>query len=264
MSTPFLAGRVTLVTGSTSGMGLAIATRLAESGATVAVHGLGTPQVIDAALAQVTAAGRAPIKYFPGDLTNVDEVEKLVDDVQSSFGPIDILVNNAGVQHVSPIGTFPIERWHALIATNLTAAFITIRRVVDGMRERGWGRIVNIASVNGLIGVANKAAYCASKHGLVGLTKVVAMETATSPVTCNAICPGWVLTPLVEKQIELRATQSGLDYESAKRALLTAKQPSQEFVTTQQVAGLVAFLCTSDADQVRGVAWNIDGGYVAT
>lgn len=264
MSTSFLRGRVALVTGSTSGIGLAIARRLSQLGATVAIHGRDSTQAIEHACASIPVDSAARVQYFSADLAHASEVDALIDKVQSALGPIDILVNNAGMQYVSPIGEFSVECWQTLLAVNLTAAFLTTRRVVDAMRARGWGRIINMSSVSGLIGAPNKSAYAASKHGLIGLTKVVAMETATSAVTCNAICPGWVLTPLVEQQIRDRAEQSGQDFESAKKALVAGKQPSGEFVTPEQVAGVVAFLCSADADQVRGAAWNIDGGYLAT
>lgn len=258
-----LKGRVALVTGSTLGLGLAIACRLAQSGAIIAMHGLGDDSTISAARDQISHYTTDPVQYFRGDLSDAAQVDMLISCVESALGPIDILINNAGMQYVAPIEEFPVDQWMKLIAVNLTAAFLTTRLVVNGMRQRGWGRIVNVSSVSGLIGVANKSAYAASKHGLIGLTKVVAMETATSGVTCNAVCPGWVLTPLVETQIRARAEKNGCDFETEKKALVSEKQPSQEFVTPEQVAGVVAFLCSPDADQVRGATWNIDGGYVA-
>jgi 3-hydroxybutyrate dehydrogenase len=179
------------------------------------------------------------------------------------MGGVDILVNNAGIQHVAPIDEFPVERWDAVIAINLTSAFHTVRLALPGMKARGWGRIVNVASVHGLVASVNKSAYIAAKHGLVGLTKTVALETAATGITCNAICPGWVLTPLVQKQVDARAAADGVDGEEAKRRLLAEKQPSLQFTTTAQLGELAVFLCSAAADNIRGVAWQVDGGWTA-
>ncbi|MGB7481393.1 MAG: 3-hydroxybutyrate dehydrogenase, partial [Burkholderiaceae bacterium] len=179
------------------------------------------------------------------------------------FGAVDVLVNNAGIQHVANIEDFPPEKWDAIIAINLTSAFHTTRLALPQMKARNWGRIINIASAHGLVGSAQKSAYVAAKHGIVGLTKVTALETAPTGVTCNAICPGWVLTPLVQKQVDARAAQAGLSNDEAKKSLLAEKQPSGEFVTPEQLGGLAVFLCSAAASQVRGVAWNVDGGWVA-
>ncbi|MCY1406686.1 D-beta-hydroxybutyrate dehydrogenase [compost metagenome] len=181
---------------------------------------------------------------------------------EREFGGVDILVNNAGIQHVAPVEQFPVERWDAIIAINLSAVFHSTRLALPGMRERGWGRIVNIASVHGQVGSVGKAAYVAAKHGVIGLTKVVGLETATSNITCNAICPGWVLTPLVQKQIDDRAA-SGIDPQQAQHDLLAEKQPSRAFVTPAHLGELVLFLCSEAGSQVRGAAWNIDGGWLA-
>ena len=182
---------------------------------------------------------------------------------EESFGAVDVLVNNAGIQHVSPVHDFPVEQWDDVIAVNLSSVFHTIRAALPAMKARGWGRIVNVASAHGLVASPDKAAYVSAKHGVLGLTKTVALETATTGVTCNAICPGWVLTPLVEAQIHARAERDGISFDTAKAALVGEKQPSREFVTTADIGALTVFLCSDAAAQVRGAAWNIDGGWCA-
>lgn len=226
------------------------------------LNGFGTPEQIDAAKAAVAAFG-VKVGYHGADLSKPEEVQALVSATEAQLGSVDILVNNAGIQHVSPVESFDVARWDAVIAINLSAAFHTTRLTLPGMKARNWGRIVNIASAHGLVASANKSAYVAAKHGIVGLTKVVALETATTGVTCNAVCPGWVLTPLVQAQVDARAQREGVSVEQAKIGLLSEKQPSQEFVTPEQLGGLVVFLCSEDASQVRGAAWNMDGGWVA-
>jgi 3-hydroxybutyrate dehydrogenase len=196
-------------------------------------------------------------------MSKPSQIEDMVRAAESRFGRIDVLVNNAGIQHVAPVEEFPPERWDAVIAVNLSSAFHTIRMALPKMRRAGWGRIINIASVHGLVASAHKSAYVAAKHGLVGLTKAVALETATTGVTCNAICPGWVLTPLVQKQIDARAARDDLDNDAARRSLVGEKQPSMDFVTTEQLGAMAVFLCSPAADQVRGAAYNIDGGWAA-
>lgn len=258
-----LKGKIALVTGSTSGIGLSIARRLAADGATICVHGLGDPEQIAAVEAAVSSEGQGEARHFSADLTDAQAVDRLVSQVERDVGGIDILVNCAGIQHVAPVTEFPLERWNAVIAVNLTAPFLTIQRTLPSMLARNWGRIVNIASVSGYVGVPNKAAYAASKHGLLGLTKVISSETARTAVTCNAVCPGWVLTPLVERQIEAKATEAGVDVATAATNLVSASHPSGRFVQPDHVAGLVSFLCSPDADEVRGVGWNIDGGRLA-
>lgn len=253
-----LKGKTALVTGSTSGIGLGIALTLAKAGANVVLNGFGD---VAAAIAAVEAAG-AQARHHPADVSRAEDIEAMIAYAQGKFGAIDILVNNAGIQHVAPLESFPAERWDAILATNLSSVFHATRLVLPGMRERGWGRIVNIASVHGLAGSVNKAAYVAAKHGVIGLTKVVALETAQSAITCNALCPGWVLTPLVQQQIDARAQVDG-DLERARRELLAEKQPSQDFVTPEQLGELVLFLCSDAASQVRGAAWNVDGGWLA-
>lgn len=254
--------KIALVTGSTSGIGLGVAQRLAAQGCHIMLNGFGTPEQIDAAKAAVAASG-VKVGYHGADLSKPEEVQALVSATEAQLGSVDILVNNAGIQHVSPVESFDVARWDAVIAINLSAAFHTTRLTLPGMKARNWGRIVNIASAHGLVASANKSAYVAAKHGIVGLTKVVALETATTGVTCNAVCPGWVLTPLVQAQVDARAQREGVSVEQAKIGLLSEKQPSQEFVTPEQLGGLVVFLCSEDASQVRGAAWNMDGGWVA-
>ncbi|MGL4318415.1 MAG: 3-hydroxybutyrate dehydrogenase [Pseudomonas sp.] len=252
-----LQGKTALVTGSTSGIGLGIALKLAEAGANLVLNGFGE---VDAALAAAKATG-VQVGHHPADVGKPEEIAALIAYAEEQFGGVDILVNNAGIQHVAPVEEFPVERWDAIIAINLSSVFHATRLALPGMRKRGWGRIVNIASVHGLVGSVQKAAYVAAKHGVVGLTKVVALETAQSDITCNALCPGWVLTPLIQKQIELRATDG--DFDRARRELLAEKQPSQDFVTPEQLGELVLFLSSNAASQVRGVAWTVDGGWTA-
>ena len=253
-----LTGKTALVTGSTSGIGLGIARVLAGAGANVLLNGFGDPT---AALAEVGSHGTR-VAHHPADLGDIAQLEALFAYAQREFGGVDILVNNAGIQHVAPVEEFPVERWDAIIALNLSAVFHCTRLGLPGMRERGWGRIINIASVHGQVGSLGKVAYVAAKHGVVGLTKVVGLETATSQITCNAICPGWVLTPLVQKQIDERIA-NGIDPQQAQHDLLAEKQPSVAFVTPQHLGELVLFLCSEAGSQVRGAAWNIDGGWLA-
>ncbi|MDN3233875.1 3-hydroxybutyrate dehydrogenase [Pseudomonas sp. WAC2] len=253
-----LKGKTALVTGSTSGIGLGIATRLAEAGADVILNGFGDSETAKADLSRL--GGR--VGYHGADLSRPEQITDLFAYAEHEFGGVDILVNNAGIQHVASVETFPIEKWDAIIAINLSSVFHATRLALPGMRQRGWGRIVNIASVHGLVGSVQKSAYVAAKHGVVGLTKVVALETADCNVTCNALCPGWVLTPLVQQQIDARAAADG-DAERARRELLEEKQPSLEFVTPAQLGELTLFLCSDAAAQVRGAAWNVDGGWLA-
>ncbi|MCQ0168387.1 MULTISPECIES: 3-hydroxybutyrate dehydrogenase [Pseudomonas] len=253
-----LAGKVALVTGSTSGIGLGIAQALAGAGADVILNGFGDAS---AALAEVGRHGTR-VGHHAADLGSVEQLSDLFAYAEREFGGVDILVNNAGIQHVAPVEAFPVERWDAIIALNLSAVFHSTRLALPGMRQRNWGRVINIASVHGQVGSVGKAAYVAAKHGVVGLTKVVGLETATSNVTCNAICPGWVLTPLVQKQIDDRIA-SGVDPQQAQQDLLAEKQPSHAFVTPQHLGELVLFLCSEAGSQVRGAAWNIDGGWLA-
>jgi 3-hydroxybutyrate dehydrogenase len=257
-----LKGRVAVVTGSTSGIGLGVARTLANYGAAVLLNGFGPKAAIDTAIADVAARG-TPVAYSPTDMSKPAEIAAMLAQAAHELGPVDVLVNNAGIQFTAPVEQFPVERWDAILMINLSAAFHAIRGVLPGMRERNWGRIVNIASTHGLVASIHKAAYVAAKHGLLGLTKVVALETATTGITCNAVCPGWVLTPLVQQQIDVIAEREGLSATDAKQALLAEKQPSGEFATPDQIGAAVAFLCSEAAAQIRGVALPVDGGWLA-
>ncbi len=257
-----LKGKTALVTGSTSGIGLGIARALAAQGANIVVNGFGDAAAIAAIEKELQALGAATM-YHGADMTRPSQIEDMVRAAESRFGRVDVLVNNAGIQHVAPIEDFPTERWDAVIAINLSSAFHTVRMALPKMKQANWGRIINIASVHGLVASVQKVAYVAAKHGIIGLTKVVALENATTGVTCNAICPGWVLTPMVQKQIDARAARDNLDNDSARRALLGDKQPSMDFVTTEQIGAMAVFLCSPAADQIRGVAYNMDGGWYA-
>ena len=257
-----LKGRTALITGSTSGIGLGIAHALAREGANIVLNGFGTPDQIERAESGIKAH-KVRTLYHAADMSQPVAIQAMVGAAESAFGQVDILVNNAGIQHVAPVESFPVDRWDAIIAINLSSAFHTTRLLLPQMKKNSWGRIINIASVHGLVASADKSAYVAAKHGIVGLTKSVALETAQTGVTCNAICPGWVLTPLVQQQVDTRAARDHLDQESAKKALLSEKQPSLQFVTAEQLGALAVFLCTPAADQIRGVAWNVDGGWYA-
>lgn len=254
-----LKGKTALVTGSTSGIGLAIAKALAQQGANIVLNGFGDAE---APKSQIEALG-VRTEYHDADMSKPGQIEDMMKFAASKFGRVDILVNNAGIQHVAKIEDFPTERWDAIIAINLTSAFHTTRLAIPAMREANWGRVLNIASAHGLVASAQKSAYVAAKHGIVGLTKSVALETATTGVTANAICPGWVLTALVQKQIDDRAAREGITAAQAQIELLGEKQPSLQFTTVEQLGGLAVFLCSPAADQVRGVAWAMDGGWTA-
>jgi 3-hydroxybutyrate dehydrogenase len=258
-----LKGKTALVTGSTSGIGLGIARTFAAQGANILFNGFGDTKEIEALQTQVRNDFGVQTAYHNADMSKPAEIEAMMKFAAEKFSAVDVLVNNAGIQHVANIEDFPVERWDAIIAINLSSAFHTTRLALPSMKARNWGRIINIASVHGLVGSAQKSAYVAAKHGIVGLTKVTALETAHTGVTCNAICPGWVLTPLVQKQVDARAAQEGVANEAAKKELLMEKQPSGEFVTPEQLGELASFLASDAASQVRGVAWNMDGGWVA-
>ena len=252
-------GKTALVTGSTSGIGLGVAEALARAGAHLMLNGFGDVQ---GALERVRALG-AKASHHGADMSKPAEIEDVMRAAEREFGGVDILVNNAGIQHVAAVEDFPVEKWDAILAINLSSAFHTMRLALPAMRQKNWGRIVNIASTHGLVASAQKSAYVAAKHGLVGLTKAAALETATTGVTVNAICPGWVLTPLVQKQIDDRARAQGIPVEQAAAALLGDKQPSLQFTTPDQLGALAVFLCSDAAINVRGAAWNMDGGWVA-
>ena len=254
-----LKGKTALVTGSTSGIGLGIALKLAQQGANVVLNGFGE---VDAAKKEVSALG-VRVGYHGADMSKPAEIEAMMAYAQAELGGVDVLVNNAGIQHVANVEDFPVEKWDAIIAINLSSAFHATRLALPGMKAKNWGRIINVASTHGLVASAGKSAYVASKHGVIGFTKAAALETATTGVTVNAICPGWVLTPLVQKQIDARAAKEGLSQDVAKRDLLAEKQPSLQFTTPEQLGDLAVFLCSAAGDNVRGVAWNVDGGWVA-
>ncbi len=254
-----LTGKTALVTGSTSGIGLGMAKMLAQRGANVMLNGFGD---VDGALAEVRSAG-AQVRFHGADMSQPAQIEDMVRACERDFGAVDILINNAGIQHVALVEDFPPERWDAIIAINLSSAFHAVRAALPGMKQRNWGRVINVASVHGLVASAQKSAYVAAKHGLVGFTKAVALECATTGVTVNAVCPGWVLTPLVQKQVDARALADGVGQDEAKARLLGEKQPSLQFTTPEELAELVVFLCSPAAQNVRGVAWNVDGGWAA-
>ncbi len=259
MSEGFLSGKTALVTGSTSGIGLGIAKALARQGANIILNGFGdhaTPQ------AQIEALG-VKTAYHGADMSKPADIEDMMKFSADAFGRVDILVNNAGIQHVAPIEQFPTERWDAVIAINLSSAFHTTRLALPAMQAANWGRIINVASVHGLVASVQKAAYVAAKHGIVGLTKVTALENATTGVTCNAICPGWVLTPLVQKQVDAKAAALKISNEEATKLLLGEKEPSMQFTTPDELGELAVFFCSAASCNVRGVAWNMDGGWVA-
>ena len=260
-----LKGKTALVTGSTSGIGLGIAKGLARQGAHVVLNGFGDAQgpcaEVRAAAAQ--AGHEVRVEYHGADMSRPADIEEMMAFAARELGRVDILVNNAGIQHVANVEDFPVERWDAIIAINLTSAFHTSRLALPAMRRANWGRIINVASVHGLVGSAQKSAYVAAKHGIVGLTKVTALETATTGITTNAICPGWVLTPLVQKQVDAKAAAHGLTNEEATKLLLGEKEPSMQFTTPDELGALAVFFCSPAGNNVRGVAWNMDGGWVA-
>ncbi|MBK7508397.1 MAG: 3-hydroxybutyrate dehydrogenase [Comamonadaceae bacterium] len=254
-----LKGKTALVTGSTSGIGLGIAKALARQGANIVLNGFGDTQ---GPRAEIAALG-VKVGYHGADMSKPGEIEAMMAYAAAEFGRVDILVNNAGIQHVARIEDFPVERWDAIIAINLSSAFHATRLALPAMRQADWGRIINVASVHGLVASAEKSAYVAAKHGIVGLTKVTALENATTGVTCNAICPGWVLTPLVQKQVDAKAAALGISNDEAKKVLLGEKEPSMQFTTPDELGELAVFFCSSAGNNVRGVAWTMDGGWIA-
>lgn len=258
-----LKGKVAVVTGSTSGIGLGVARALAAKGADIMLNGFGDPAEIEKIKTGIASEFGVRTAYSGADLSKPAETKGLIDAATKELGKVDILVNNAGIQVVSPVQDFPDDKWELVLSINLSAAFYAIKAVVPQMQARNWGRIINIASVHGLVASVNKAAYVSAKHGLVGLTKVVALENAETGITCNAICPGWVLTPLVQKQIDAWAERESISNEEAGRRLLTEKQPSKQFVTPAQLGELAVFMCSDAASQLRGAAINMDGGWYA-
>jgi 3-hydroxybutyrate dehydrogenase len=258
-----LTGKSVIVTGSTSGIGLAIARAFAREGANLTLNGFGEKGAIEKERAGIETEFGVKAIYSGADMTKPAEIAEMVKTTEKTFGGVDVLVNNAGIQFVAKIEDFPIEKWDAVIATNLSAAFHTTRVAIPGMKRRKWGRIINIASAHGLVASGEKAAYVAAKHGIVGLTKVVAIEAANDGVTCNAICPGWVLTPLVAQQIETRAKAAGKTFEQAKNELVAEKQPMLQYTTPENIGALAVFLAGEAAATITGSAYSIDGGWTA-
>jgi 3-hydroxybutyrate dehydrogenase len=258
-----LKGKTALITGSTSGIGLATARALAQDGANIMLNGFGDKAAIEKQRAGLEKEFGVKALYSAADMTKPAEIAAMVAETEKNFGTLDVLVNNAGIQHVANIEDFPVEKWDAVIAINLSSSFHTIRAAVPGMKRRKWGRIINIASAHGLVASGQKAGYVAAKHGVVGLTKVVAIETANAGVTCNAICPGWVLTPLVAQQIEVRAKAAGRTFEEEQAPFLSEKQPMHTFTKPESIGALAVFLCSDAAVTITGSAYSIDGGWAA-
>lgn len=259
-----LQGKRALVTGSTSGIGLGIAKSLAAQGASLLMHGLGNEQEIESSCKNISDEFKVPVDFISGgDLSNIDSIEGFFQRAAKQCNGIDVLVNNAGIQHVAPVEDFSVENWDRIIAINLSAVFHTTRLCLPHMKQRNWGRIINVSSVHGLVGSVNKCAYVSAKHGVIGFSKVTALELAKTGITVNCICPGFVLTPLIEKQIQMKADENKTSFDEAKILLMAEKQPSGEFVTTKQLGDMAAFLCSDAADQVRGASFAMDGGWTA-
>ena len=258
-----LKGRTALVTGSTSGIGLGIATRLAAEGANVVLNGFGEASQVESLRRQLSRKNNVEVVYDGADMTKPEAIRAMVEKAATTFGAVDILVNNAGIQHVAPVDEFPIDKWDAIIAINLSSAFHTTRAALPGMKQKGWGRIVNIASAHALVASPFKSAYVSAKHGLAGLTKTVALEVAQLGITANAICPGYVLTPLVQNQIPDTARARGISEEAVVRDVILAAQPTKQFVKVEEVAALAAYLCSDAAAAITGALLSIDGGWTA-
>ena len=258
-----LEGKTAVVTGSTSGIGLGIARGLARQGANLLLNGFGDSAQISQLTSGLTAEFGVKVRHHGADMSRPEQIRDMIAFAASEFGGLDILVNNAGIQHTATVENFPEEKWDDVIAINLTSNFHAIKAALPHMKARNWGRIINIASVHGMVGSVNKSAYVAAKHGVVGLTKVVALETAQTGVSCNAICPGWVLTPLVQRQIDDLATRERISAAEAQARLVMEKQPSGSFATPEQIAELAVFLCSDAASQIRGASFAIDGGWTA-
>ena len=256
-----LKGKSAIVTGSTSGIGLGIATKFAQLGCNIMLNGFGDQAEINKIIDTIKALG-VKVSYSSADMSKAEEIRAMVELCHKEFGSVDILVNNAGIQHVAPIEEFPEEKWDKILAINLSSSFHSIKAALKYMRQGKFGRIINISSAHGIVGSEHKAAYCSAKHGMLGLTKVIALETALENITCNAICPGWVLTPLVEKQIEQMAKEKNVSIEQAKKDLLSEKQPSLAFATPEEIGEMAAYLASDAAKQVRGSIFSIDGGWV--
>jgi 3-hydroxybutyrate dehydrogenase len=263
MTSRSLEGKVSLVTGSTSGIGLGIARALAAAGSSIVLNGFGNPQEIAATRSRLGSEFKVGVDYSPADMSKPEAIQDMVDGILNSSGRLDVVVNNAGIQHVAPIQEFPVEKWQLILAINLSSAFHTTRCALPSMREHGWGRIINIASAHGLVASPFKSAYVAAKHGLVGLTKVTALETAEDGITCNAICPGYVFTPLVEAQIEAQAKTHNIPREQVVRDVLLAQQPNKKFATVEEIGAVAVFLASDAATSITGIALPVDGGWTA-
>jgi 3-hydroxybutyrate dehydrogenase len=257
-----LKGKNAIVTGSTSGIGEAIARKFATEGANVMLNGFADAKTVDAIKADIAKAG-VKVEYSPADMSKPAEVKGMVEAAAKAFGGVDIIVNNAGIQFTAPIEQFPEDKWDAIIAINLSAAFHGTKAAIPLMKKAGWGRIINIASVHGLVASKNKVAYVAAKHGIIGLTQTTALEIAENNITCNAICPGWVLTPLVEKQIRDKAQKEGKSEVDAKNAILEEKTPTMKFVKPEDIGALITFLCGPSSESITGSSLVIDGGWTA-
>ena len=258
-----LKGKVAVVTGSTSGIGLGIAQAFAAEGCSILLNGFGEAAAIEAIKREIAQKNGVKVAYSSADMSKPETIRDMIHQAENELGAADILVNNAGIQHVAPVDQFPDDKWNAIIAINLSASFHAIKAALPGMKRRKWGRIINIASAHGLVASEDKVAYVSAKHGVVGMTKVVAIEAANDGITCNAICPGWVLTPLVQHQIEARAKEQGIPVDQAKHNLLAEKQPMLEFTTPEQIGALAVFLASDGASTITGAALSIDGGWVA-
>jgi len=256
-------GKTALVTGSTSGIGLGIATRLAAEGANIILNGFGDGKEIEQLRAGLASTYKTSVVYDGADMSKADPIAAMMKNAIAEFGAVDILINNAGIQHVAPVDDFPVAKWDAILAINLSAAFHTVRTALPAMKKKGWGRIVNIASAHALVASPFKSAYVAAKHGIAGFTKTVALEVAEQGITVNAVCPGYVLTPLVEKQIPDTAKARGISREAVIRDVLLAAQPTKKFVTVEEVAALTAFLCSQDAASITGAVLPVEGGWTA-
>lgn len=258
-----LKGKSAIVTGSTSGIGLGIAHVLASQGANILLNGFGDAKEIEATRKEIETKYKVKVVYSGADMSKPPQIRDMVKLAETSFGSLDILVNNAGIQFTARTEVFPEEKWDAIIAINLSSVFHAVKAALPGMQKRNWGRIINIASVHGLIGSKEKLPYVAAKHGILGMTKVIALENATSNITVNSICPGWVLTPLVQKQIDDKAAKEGISKAEASKSILIEKQPSQRFATPEQMGAAVVFLCSDAGSSITGISLPIDGGWTA-